>query len=101
MPDGVELDTGVYRPAATGRFPGLLMRTPYGRTAAETSVFPHPTGYTRRGFAVVVQDVRGRESSGGEFDPLLNEAQDGAETVAWCGAQPWSNGCVGMYGFSY
>jgi uncharacterized protein len=101
MPDGVELDTGVYRPAASGRFPVLLMRTPYGRRAAETVVFPHPSSYTRQGFAVVVQDVRGRFDSGGAFDPFLHEAEDGAQTIAWCGDQKWSNGRVGMYGFSY
>jgi putative CocE/NonD family hydrolase len=101
MPDGVELATEIYRPAAAGRFPALVMRTPYGREAAETIVYSHPSRYTSQGFAVVVQDVRGRGGSGGAFDPFASEQEDGAETVDWCAQQPWSNGRVGMYGFSY
>jgi putative CocE/NonD family hydrolase len=101
MADGVSLATDVYLPAAPGRFPVLVMRTPYGREAAEAIVYDHPSTYARHGFAVVVQDVRGRGRSEGDFDPFSGEAEDGAETVAWCAEQRWSNGRVGMYGFSY
>jgi hypothetical protein len=55
----------------------------------------------RSGYAVVIQDTRGRHASAGRFDPFTHEAADGAETIAWAAAQPWSNGRVGMIGGSY
>ena len=54
-----------------------------------------------RGFAVVVQDCRGREDSEGEWIPFVHEDEDGYDTIEWAAAQPWSNGKVGMYGGSY
>ncbi len=103
MSDGVELVSDHYYPAQSdaGALPTLLMRQPYGRDIASTVVYAHPVWFARRGYNVVVQDVRGRGDSGGEFYPFRHEARDGAETIAWLRTRPESNGRVGMYGFSY
>jgi uncharacterized protein len=98
MSDGVELVVDVHRPEAEGRYPTILVRTPYDR---------HGEGlikgarFAKRGYAVVVQDVRGRFASGGEFSPLIQEVQDGSDTIDWIAAQDWSDGKVGMIGASY
>ncbi|AFY34273.1 CocE/NonD family hydrolase [Calothrix sp. PCC 7507] len=99
--DGVRLDADVYRPDAEGEFPVLLMRQPYGRAIASTVVYAHPTWYAAHGYIVVIQDVRGRGTSGGEFQLFANEIADGEDTVNWAANLPNSNGKVGMYGFSY
>jgi putative CocE/NonD family hydrolase len=105
MSDGVELVSDHYHPhprdAGTAALPTLLMRQPYGRDIASTVVYAHPVWFARHGYNVVIQDVRGRGDSEGEFYPFRNEARDGAETIAWLGKRPESSGCVGMYGFSY
>lgn len=88
-------------PAQTGTFPTLFMRQPYGRDIASTVVYAHPVWFARHGYNVVIQDVRGRGDSEGEFYAFRNEARDGAESIAWLRARPESNGRVGMYGFSY
>jgi putative CocE/NonD family hydrolase len=77
------------------------MRQPYGRDIASTVVYAHPVWFARHGYHVVVQDVRGRGGSEGEFYPFRNEGKDGAETIAWLRRHAASNGRVGMYGFSY
>ena len=77
------------------------MRQPYGRDIASTVVYAHPIWFARHGYNVVIQDVRGRGDSEGEFYPFRNEARDGAETIAWLRTRPEANGRVGMYGFSY
>jgi uncharacterized protein len=95
--DGITLRADIYRPAGDGVFPVLLQRTPYdkdntadfGRMAAE------------HGFIVVVQDVRGRYTSEGEWYPFKHETDDGYDTVEWVAALPASNGKVGMFGGSY
>jgi putative CocE/NonD family hydrolase len=99
--DAVELVSDHYSPAQPGPHPTLLMRQPYGRDIASTVVYAHPAWFARHGYNVVIQDVRGRGDSGGEFYPFRCEARDGAETIAWLRARPESNGRVGMYGFSY
>lgn len=113
MPDGVELATDVYLPAgATGGLPVILERTPYdksGISRAERSVAcPEPMSrpavaawFAQHGYAVVMQDVRGRYQSGGRFAKYVNEAGDGFDTVAWIMRQPWCNGRVGTMGLSY
>lgn len=101
MRDGVTLYADIYRPEDGENCPVLLMRQPYGRAIASTVTQAHPTWYVRHGFIVVVQDVRGRGDSEGEFDPFVHEADDGYDTVEWAAALPGSNGNVGMYGFSY
>jgi len=98
MRDGVRLQADVYRPEAEGRFPVILQRTVYDR-----SEFGDADGmfYAQRGYVYVTQHARGRGGSEGNFVPTLNEAEDGYDTVRWCGTQPWSSGRVGMVGASY
>ena len=98
--DGVTLLADVWLPDPQGKFPVLVYRTPYGkaRAAKEWTTFDKAVA---RGYAVVIQDVRGRYASGGEFDPYRNEGRDGYDTIEWAAAQPWSNGVVGTFGLSY
>lgn len=99
--DGVQLDADVYYPDAKGKFPVLLMRQPYGRAIASTVVYAHPSWYASHGYIVVIQDVRGRGTSEGDFQLFSDEVSDGFEAIAWAADLPKSNGKVGMYGFSY
>jgi uncharacterized protein len=99
--DGVILVSDHYYPADSGPHPTLLMRQPYGRDIASTVVYAHPVWFARHGYNVVIQDVRGRGDSEGEFYPFRHERNDGAETIRWLRTRPESNGKVGMYGFSY
>jgi putative CocE/NonD family hydrolase len=105
MSDGVELLSDHYYPPRASSEPSphptLLMRQPYGRAIASTVVYAHPIWFARHGYNVVIQDVRGRGDSGGEFYPFRFEGRDGAETIAWLRTRPESNGRIGMYGFSY
>lgn len=99
MRDGVELSSDVWMPNGGGRFPLILLRTPYLKTAAE---YPKLAGYfVKEGYAVAVQDVRGRGDSDGQFDFFFQEARDGYDTIEWFAAQPWSDGRVCMMGASY
>jgi putative CocE/NonD family hydrolase len=97
--DGVNLYADVYRPAGPGPFPTLLQRTPYDKL--NSGVLPFVARAASAGYAVVVQDVRGRFESEGEFYPFINERPDGADTLEWLTAQPWCDGNIGMYGGSY
>ena len=99
--DGVRLDADIWRPDAPGPFPVLLMRQPYGRAIASTVVYAHPSWYARHGYIVVIQDVRGRGTSAGEFRIFEHEIADGEDTLEWASRLPGSAGTVGMYGFSY
>jgi putative CocE/NonD family hydrolase len=101
MRDGIELVSDHYSPADAGPRPTLLMRQPYGRDIASTVVYAHPAWFARHGYNVVIQDVRGRGDSGGEFYPFRSEGTDGADTIAWLRTRPECSGRVGMYGFSY
>jgi len=100
-PFPLRLDADVYVPEGEGPFPVLLMRQPYGRTIASTVVYAHPIWYASHGYIVVIQDVRGRGTSEGDFKLFENEVEDGAASVLWAAALPKSSGQVGMYGFSY
>lgn len=100
MRDGIVLRADVWRPAAGERFPVLVYRTPYGRSAAGSAEGPVPAAVAR-GYAVVLQDVRGRYGSGGEFEPYRHEGKDGYDTIEWAARQPWSTGAVGTFGLSY
>src|SRR5919202_944009 len=101
MRDGTTLVADVYRPAGSGEYPVLLTRVPYGKH------LPTATGYldaikaAEHGYIVVIQDVRGRFGSEGEWNPSVNEFEDGYDTVEWAAKLPGSNGKVGMYGASY
>jgi uncharacterized protein len=100
MRDGVVLRADIMRPAEGGKFPVLVYRTPYGKDAAQQAytTFTHAVEH---GYAVVIQDVRGRYHSDGDFRPYENEGRDGYDTIEWAAAQPWSNGDVGTFGLSY
>ena len=99
MRDGVKLYADLYRPAREGKFPVLIVRTPYGKQ--RDGIHETKIQFAQRGYAVLVQDTRGRFESEGAWDPFRNEAQDGYDTVEWAARQPWSNGKVGMDGGSY
>ncbi len=105
LSDGVVLVSDHYYPSrdlyGDGPWPTLLMRQPYGRDIASTVVYAHPVWFARHGYHVVIQDVRGRGGSEGEFYPFRHEGRDGAETIAWLMQHPACNGRIGMYGFSY
>jgi hypothetical protein len=100
MRDGVVLRSEVLRPGAPGPFPTLVYRTPYGAHDAidEYTTFNKAV---ERGYAVVVQDVRGRYRSDGEFRPYEHEGRDGYDTIEWAARQAWSDGNVGTFGLSY
>jgi hypothetical protein len=100
MRDGVRLKADLLRPAGSGPFPVLVYRTPYGKADAEHDYTTFKAA-VRRGYAVVVQDVRGRFGSAGEFVAYQNEGRDGYDTIEWAASQPWSNGKVGTFGLSY
>lgn len=117
MRDGINLCTDVYLPARNGvavndRFPVILERTPYNKTAPSRSERtpdnPVPLGraevaayFVKYGYAVVYQDNRGRYKSEGEFVKYLSDGHDGYDTCEWILAQPWCNGRIGTKGLSY
>ncbi|MDQ4106309.1 MAG: CocE/NonD family hydrolase, partial [Actinomycetota bacterium] len=101
MRDGTILMSNVYRPTDGGPYPVLLSRTPYGKDLPPSSPYLDPLKAARHGYIVVVQDVRGRYASEGEFTPFVREFEDGYDTVGWAAKLPGSDGQVGMFGLSY
>lgn len=102
MRDGVGLATDLYLPVSADpdeRHPVLLERTPYSRE--DPDIVSTARFFARHGYAVALQDVRGRFDSEGEWYPFAEEAEDGVDTVEWLGSRPWSNGSVGTFGLSY
>jgi putative CocE/NonD family hydrolase len=100
MRDGIVLVADVYRPES-GQWPTLICRTPYLREHYPGNfVLMDPLEAVAGGFAVVVQDTRGRGASGGDFRPF-DESADGYDTTEWAARQPWSSGQVATYGSSY
>lgn len=101
MQDGVRLATDIYLPKTVGKYPVIIIRTPYGKS------FTLPTNtyiahlFAGQGYAVMIQDVRGKYGSEGEFSPYAQEALDGHQTITWAGEAPWSNGKVALVGLSY
>lgn len=98
MRDGVELVADIIRPADDGKYPVILERTPYGREPLSQL---GGEWWARRGYAHIVQDVRGRNQSDGEWIPFVHERKDGYDTIDWIVKQPWSDGKAGMIGGSY
>jgi predicted acyl esterase len=96
MRDGVKLATSVYLPEGNGPWPVVLIRTPYGK---DTQAIGNGT-WTKRGFALVTQDCRGKGKSEGPYRPFMDDHLDGYDTVEWVAKQSWSNGKVGMFGAS-
>jgi putative CocE/NonD family hydrolase len=100
LSDGTKLAHTLLHPGdanAAGPWPVVLVRTPYGRGSTANAA----GAMVERGAAILVQDVRGRGDSGGEFEPFRNEAKDGGETFDWVVKQPWCDGHVATYGMSY
>ena len=97
MPDGIRLFCDHYAPESDDNLPTILIRTPYGRSTI--SVFVRC--FAERGYHVIVQDVRGRFDSEGEYDPFVNEAADGKATLVWLAERKWFNGALGTWGLSY
>ncbi len=98
MSDGVRLATDIYLPQEEGRFPVVLIRTPYKK---ENMGLLLGEFLAANGYAVVIQDTRGRFGSGGDFIPLVYERKDGLETLDWILKQDWSDGKIGIWGPSY
>lgn len=98
MRDGVHLSANIFRPDEAGRYPTILVRTPYGKGHEITT---HYRAFVERGYAVVIEDVRGRYGSQGVFRPLEQEPADGDDTLNWIARQAWSDGKIGMMGGSY
>lgn len=112
MRDGVRLATDIHMPDGPGPWPVILERTPYDRQGVSGSevALDRPAPLTRadlgrimarRGYAVVMQDVRGRYGSEGVFQKYVNEAEDGVDTHHWLLEQPWCDGRICMMGLSY
>ncbi|MFJ9712534.1 CocE/NonD family hydrolase [Streptomyces sp. NPDC101234] len=102
MRDGVRLATDLYLPSDhAGRLPAALVRLPYDKNSRYVFMDRIAAYLTARGYAVVVQDVRGKFRSEGETMPFVHEADDGYDTIDWIVRQEWSNGRVGMFGDSY
>ncbi|PJF29323.1 MAG: X-Pro dipeptidyl-peptidase [Phototrophicales bacterium] len=104
-PDGVSLMADHYAPRADGDFPTVFIRTPYGRNHLNSNFgwYLEFIGkrFAERGYHVLIQDVRGRFESGGEFSPYFSERADAAATITWLESQSWFNGVIGMWSGSY
>ena len=83
--DGVNLSTDIYLPNGEGQFPTVLIRTPYDNN----NNIEKARRLADQGFACVIQDVRGRYDSDGEYYPFVNEGPDGFDTQEWIGSQAW------------
>ncbi|BDB43476.1 MULTISPECIES: CocE/NonD family hydrolase [Mycobacterium] len=99
MRDGVHLVADHYAPLTPKPAGTLLTRGPYGRRFPFSLAFARL--YAARGYHVVLQSVRGTFGSAGQFEPMVNEAADGADTVQWLREQPWFTGSFATIGLSY
>ena len=101
MRDGVTLVSDLWLPSVPGKHPTIIVRTPYGRRGEWMNGRGVGEYFAARGYAVVVQDVRGTGESGGTFAYLFQEINDGYDAIEWIARQPWSNGRVATMGLSY
>jgi len=102
MRDGVDLSADIWLPPASqgdGPWPVLLLRTIYDNQEARYIEWTRE--FTARGYAVVMQDCRGRGDSDGEWEPYVCELYDGYDTHEWIGQQNWCDGNIGTFGLSY
>ena len=84
--DGVKLYADIYRPKADGKFPVILMRTPYDKSVGWAAAPAYQVA--THGYVVILQDVRGRYTSEGEWYPFRHESEDGYDAVEWAAALP-------------
>lgn len=96
--DGVELSANIFLPKEQGKFPVILMRSPYGKGDEKLG---DGLFYAGRGYVYVSQDCRGKGASQGEWEPFANEGADGRDTHKWILEQPWCNGSIATTGGSY
>lgn len=97
LKNGQTLVANIAMPDRPGKWPVILVRTCYGRALSMLQA----EFFASRGYVFMAQDVRGRGDSEGEFDPLVNEALDGRDTLDWITEQEWCDGNIGMIGASY
>lgn len=97
MADGVVLRADLYLPEEPGPHPVIVIRTPYNKLQNA----PYGEHFAKRGFAALIQDVRGKHASGGEFDFWIHERSDSSDTLRWIAKRDWCDGNVGVWGNSY
>ena len=96
--DGTLLSTDLYFPSTSAQFyPVILMRTPYDKKL----LMEYGDYYSKQGYVMAIQDVRGKYESEGDWRPYEFEGRDGYDVIEWLASQAWSNGKVGMVGGSY
>ncbi len=103
MADGATLYADIYFPALNGEkldgeWPVLFERSPYDKSRVVHA--SNGRFFAKRGYVAVVQDVRGRYTSDGQFEFLRNEADDGQASMEWLASQDWC-GPIGTLGISY
>jgi len=103
MRDGSLLYADIWRPDNGNRHPAILTRLPYNKNIMfpTRSGYMNPQRFARCGYAVIIQDVRGTGSSEDKAFFWHQEVDDGYDSVEWAAAQPWCDGNIGMYGYSY
>ena len=101
MRDGVTLQSDVYRPDNSEKHPAIVVRTPYNKIPSVRSDYLSPLDAAFAGYAVVIQDTRGRFASEGKFTAGMAEGEDGHDTIEAVAAESWCDGNVGMAGASY
>jgi hypothetical protein len=101
MRDGVQLAADLYLPkGAAGRFPVIVLRTPYNKDTYRGSTGPAEF-FAGQGYAIVSEDVRGKFHSDGAYQVDSHDKVDGYDTIEWAAHQPWSTGKIGTFGCSY
>ena len=99
MRDGILLSSDIYRPISGSSFPVLLLRTPYNNQNERYVMWMRR--FVECGYAVVMQDCRGRHDSDGDWEPYVYAPKDGYDTQQWIGSQHWCNGNIGTFGISF
>jgi putative CocE/NonD family hydrolase len=100
MRDGVGLATDVYLPKGDGPFPTVFVKTPYNFNKIQGSSLSMGIETIERGYALVVQNERGRYYSEGEWEILGKPRSDGYDALTWIEEQEWSSGKVATWGCS-
>lgn len=100
--DGIRLSADLFLPPDEGRCPALFNMTPYGTVPGSDALLAAAAPFTRRGYAYVAVDVRGRYDSEGQwYAHPAAECRDGTDVLDWIATQPWSDGKVATIGHSY